>query len=171
MNILTFDVETTIHNKGHWADKRNKLVMSGWKWLDGYRVHIIDHMLGNAKPYIQSQLDKADIVVGFNIKFDLHWMANIGVDLSNIKQVWDTQIAEFLLEGQRIPLYENSLNRALAKYGMPLKLDIIKTEYWDKGIDTIDIPLDILTEYQEYDVIGTENVFRRQWLQFVGTSL
>ena len=33
MNILTLDVETTISNKGHFADRDNRLVLAGLKWL------------------------------------------------------------------------------------------------------------------------------------------
>lgn len=166
MNILTLDVETTTSNKGHWADKQNKLVSSGLKWLDqtpatyDIREYSIEEI---CRLNIQA-LNKADIVVGHNIKFDLHWLCNIGVDISNIKQIWDTQIAEFLLMAQRNPY--NSLNDALQKYGYPLKLDGVKTEYWDKGIDTDEIPVDILREYLEYDLIGTENVFKEQAKQF-----
>lgn len=168
MNILTLDVETTTHNKGHWADKRNKLVMVGHKWLDSPNCHIVNYFPGDAEP-IQDVINKADILVGFNIKFDLHWLKNIGINTNTIKRVWDTQIAEFLLEAQRNPY--NSLNDALDKYGLPRKLDIVKTEYWDKGIDTTEIPTAILREYLEYDLIGTERVFKRQYEQFTGIQL
>lgn len=172
MNILTFDTETTTHNNGNWADKRNKLVMSGFKWLDDANVNIVNHLIGNpeiSKKYIQDLITSADIVIGFHIKFDLHWLCNIGVNIHTIKRVWDCQIAEFLLSAQRNPY--NSLNDACEKYGIPLKLDVVKTEYWDKGIDTDAIPIPILTEYLEGDVIRTECVFKFQYEQFTGNKI
>lgn len=174
MNILTLDVETTISNKGHWADRRNKLVMVGLKWLDSKpeTLNMLTDSLElwdfNVK-YIQTRIEQADIIIGFNIKFDLHWLMSIGINVNNIKRVWDCQIAEFLLEAQRNPY--NSLNDALIKYRYSTKLDVVKTEYWDKGIDTDVIPVPVLQEYLQYDLRGTENVFKKQYEQFTGVTL
>lgn len=165
MKILTLDVETTTSNTGHWADRKNKLVMIGHKWLHESIFHIVNYFPGDEEP-VQDLISKADIVVGFNIKFDLHWLANIGVDIRCIKRVWDCQIAEFLLSAQRNPY--NSLNDACIKYNIPLKLDVVKTEYWDKGIDTDSIPTAVLQEYLEGDLDRTERVFKKQYEQFVG---
>lgn len=168
MKILTLDVETTTSNKGHWADKKNKLVMVGLKWL-GQEAIIHDKIEPFTPGLIQNHLEEADIVNGFNIKFDLHWLANIGVDIRCIKRVWDCQIAEFLLSAQRNPY--NSLNDACIKYNIPLKLDVVKTEYWDKGIDTDSIPTDVLQEYLEADLDRTERVFKIQYELFTGEKL
>lgn len=163
--ILTIDVETTISNKGHWADKTNKLVMVGLKPLGSKPECFTTFDI----EYIQNEVDKADIVVGFAIKFDLHWLSNIGINVFDVPQIWDCQIAEFLLEKQRNPY--NSLNDACAKYGLPQKLDVVKMEYWDKGIDTDAIPTAVLQSYLELDLFLTEQVFLRQWRQFVDSSL
>ena len=64
-----------------------------------------------------------------------------------------------------------SLNEALEKYGLLLKLDVVKTEYWDKNIDTDQIPVSILQEYLEYDLTGTEEVFKRQYEQLTGKQV
>ena len=165
--ILTIDCETSTSNKGHWADKKNKLVMVGLKWLNSTPVcHLYDEC---TRAQVQGAIGYADIVVGFNIKFDLHWLANIGVDIRCIKRVWDCQIAEFLLSAQRNPY--NSLNDACIKYNIPLKLDVVKTEYWDKGIDTDSIPTDVLQEYLEADLDRTERVFKIQYELFTGEKL
>jgi len=83
--------------------------------------------------------------------------------------VWDCQIAEFLLESQRNPY--PSLAKACEKYNIPAKMDIIELEYWDKCIDTDEIPKDILLEYNKHDVIITEQVFKKQYEQFNGVEL
>jgi hypothetical protein len=163
MNILTLDVETSISNKGHWADTTNKLVVVGTKWFGEDPALLWDDFTR-----VQNEINQCDMLVGFNIKFDLHWLLNIGIDLSEFysakKRIWDCQIAEFILECQRNPY--PSLNDALTKYGHPVKLDVIKTEYWDKGISTENIPKHIVKEYLDYDVIATELVFKEQAKQF-----
>ncbi len=160
MNILTLDTETTISNKGHWADKKNKLVMVGGKWLDKDSAWISDTRF---IAIIEDEIDEADILVGFNIKFDLHWLKNYGITFNN-KRIWDCQIAEFLLESQRNPY--NSLNDACIKYGLETKLDVVKTEYWEKGINTDLIPSSVLSEYLQKDLELTEQVFLRQREEF-----
>lgn len=157
MNILTLDVETTISNKGNPFDLTNKLVCVGLKWKDQMYIEY-DHF-----GTIQHYIDNADLIVGFNIKFDLHWLRRIGVDISKVK-VWDCQIGEFLLENQTNPY--PSLDKAAEKYGLPLKLDVVKTEYWEKGIDTDEVPRTILSEYLTQDLILTEQVFLKQCKAF-----
>jgi DNA polymerase I-like protein with 3'-5' exonuclease and polymerase domains len=163
MNVLTLDVETTISNKGNPFDLTNKCCMVGVKWLMDdnpwksvcYDVSVSDYWLDT----IQNIIDKTDLIVGFNIKFDLHWLRNIGIDISNIR-IWDCQLAEYLISKQSIKY--PSLNGCLERYGLPLKLDVVKTEYWDKGIDTDKIPTEILEDYLVGDLVATEQVYLRQ---------
>ena len=161
MNILTLDVETTTWNKGNPFDRRNKLVLTGVKKLNDRPV-CFDKSFHFS--ILQDWVNSADVLVGFNIKFDIHWLMNIGVTLDNVKQIWDCQIAEFLLESQ-LNKYP-SLNEAMDKYGLPRKLDVVKSEYWDKGLNTTDVPAQILLDYLEGDLVGTEEVFKRQARQF-----
>lgn len=167
MNILTLDCETTTFRKGNPFSKRNKLCYVGVKFYDFPSTciyNLLTEDIYTIRYKTQKQIDIADIIVGFNIKFDIHWLMNIGVTFNNVRQIWDCQLAEFLLESQQNPY--NSLNDALTKYGKPCKLDVVKTEFWDKGIDTPDIPEDIMREYLEYDCEGTERVFIEQAKQF-----
>ena len=161
--VLIYDVETTISNKGDPFDTTNKLVMSGFKLRD--EIHTLQF---DVKEQTQSFFNEASLIVGFNLKFDLQWAKRIGVDISKIT-VWDCQIAEFLFNKQanRYP----SLNQACEKYGIPYKLDVVKTEYWNKGIDTDEVPVDILRDYLEGDLDRTERVFKEQVRQFKGVEL
>lgn len=160
MNILILDVETTISNNGHFADRNNKLVMSGFKFLG---LEPITYVYDTS--YMQSLIDTADLLVGFNIKFDLHWLRNYGINFAD-KKIWDCQLAEFLFESQQNKY--PSLNGTLEKYGYEPKLDVVKTEYWDKGIDTTDIPTHILSDYLKRDLEATEQVFLKQKELFKG---
>jgi len=166
MNILTLDVETTTFQKGNPFSKKNKLCYVGCKEYNDL-TSIYSFLNGNpdlAILAIQDQIDQADIIVGFNLKFDIHWLMNIGVSFDGVKQLWDCQIAEFLLESQQNSY--NSLNDSLTKYTKPCILDVVKTVFCDKGIDSPDIPEEIMREYLSYDCEGTESVFLEQAKQF-----
>lgn len=156
--IRTFDVETTTHNKGNPYDKRNWLVCWSYYGSDGAggAVHHLDP--GNG-PLLASVFQDSDLVVGFNLKFDLHWARKLGV-VYNPKKIWDVQIAEFILSNQtqRFP----SLEETAQKYGFGGKEDIVKTQYWDKGIDTADIPWEILSSYAALDTKLTYQCYVEQ---------
>ena len=70
MRILTFDTETTIKNKGHPFTPENKLVCLGYKWM-GEKT-IIKGMNDELSSKFDDMLADARLVVGFNLKFDLH---------------------------------------------------------------------------------------------------
>lgn len=159
MKILTIDIECTTSNKGNPFDRSNKLVCVGLTWANQDEVLIFY----SDWKQVQTHIDAADILVGFNIKFDLHWLRNVGINFTD-KKIWDCQIGEFILNYQKTPY--PSLNKACDKYGFDQKLDIVKTEYWDKGIDTNDVPINILSDYLEQDLLLTEKVFLKQREQF-----
>ena len=144
MNILALDTETTTFNKGNPYDKRNRLVCVSFARDNSSGAVCVD-ALGN----VIRDVETVDMVVGFNFKFDLAWLLKVGVYQLNSKQIWDVQIAEFILSNQtnRFP----SLNETCERYGLETKLDVVKTEYWDKGIDTDAIPWDILASYATRD--------------------
>jgi DNA polymerase I-like protein with 3'-5' exonuclease and polymerase domains len=49
-----------------------------------------------------------------------------------------------------------------AHYGLGTKLDVVASQYWDLGIDTPDIPREILEEYLSGDLTLTEQVYLKQ---------
>ena len=159
MKTLTLDVETTITNTGHPFTKDNKLMLVG---LDGHRVYDIEF---SADPHresleeIQVAVDSADVLVGFNIKFDLHWLQRYGINFKH-KRIWDCQLVEFMLRNQSNPY--PSLNGVAEYYEIGTKLDEVKENYWKNGIDTDKIPLNILTDYLNQDVDLTYKVYEKQ---------
>lgn len=164
MKIVILDVETTISNNGNPFDKNNKLVMVGIKDVGGNSlIWTPTEEYQEIETYIKADLESADIIVGFNIKFDIHWIRNVFKDIK-LNRIWDCQLAEFLFSNQshKYP----SLDDSLTKYGFPLKLDIVKNEYWEKGIDTTEVPANILKEYLEQDLISTERLFKQQYQMF-----
>jgi len=156
---LTLDVETDTYNKGNPFDPRNKLCCVALKAEDQTVALQWD---AHARAVTQANVYSADIIVGFNFKFDYHWLHNNGVNLSG-KRIWDVQAAHYILTHQTSIF--PSLNEVLEFWGFPLKLDVVKVEYWEKGITTSLVPWDTLREYAVGDVDSTYKVFVCQWEQ------
>jgi DNA polymerase I-like protein with 3'-5' exonuclease and polymerase domains len=159
MSHLTLDVETTTSNKGNVFDKTNKLCYVGLKDVGLFDIEYGDEPFQDKIDTIQSFIDKADMLVGFNIKFDLHWLARYGVRFTN-KRIWDCQLVYFIQQGQQNPY--PSLNDVCNHYNLETKLDVVKEEYWSNKIDTPDIPRDILEEYLEKDIELTDQIYQIQ---------
>lgn len=163
MSVLTLDVETTISNKGNPFDTTNKLMYVGAK-LDNNPVELFDieysdtGYLNNLKE-LQAMIYAADWIIGFNIKFDLHWLRRYGINFSECR-IWDCQLAHFIMTGQDKPY--PSLNGVCEYHGLEQKIDVIKEEYWSNGIDTPNIPEDLLCDYLTKDVELTKQVYDLQ---------
>src|SRR5690606_27629138 len=82
-------------------------------------------------------IEDATLLIGFNIKFDLHWLRRYGIRPNDKVRIWDCQLAEFIITGQQ-GAYP-SLDGCCEKYGLGQKDDRI-SEYWKLGVDTTDIP-------------------------------
>jgi DNA polymerase I-like protein with 3'-5' exonuclease and polymerase domains len=155
---LVLDVETTTSNKGNPFDTTNKLCYVGID-EDVYNIEFDDDPYKDNLLKIQESIDSATVLVGFNIKFDLHWLTRYGITFAN-KRIWDCQLVQFILDGQANPY--PSLNGVAQHYGLESKLDIVSEQYWKNGIDTPDIPEDILTDYLKQDVKLTEQIMIKQ---------
>jgi len=162
MELLVFDTETTTKNKGSPWTISNKLCYIGaWdgnKRYNDYDIEYGSHPYGSILCEFRNNFSSAALIIGFNLKFDLHWIRRYGVELTTQK-LWDCQVAHFLITGMinRYP----SLNEVAEYYKLGAKLDKIK-EYWDSGIDTPDIPEDELREYLKQDVSLTFQVYEKQ---------
>lgn len=161
-NFLYLDTETTVLNKGHPFSASNKLCAVGILFQDKYYEWDIEH--GTA-PYgpkldeIRHLISQASRLVGFNIKFDLHWLRAYMPDLK-LPPVWDVQLFEFIKTSQNAAF--QSLDEVAIEYKLPPKLDVLKTEYWDKGLDTTDAPWEIVSEYLKRDVHLTYEITQYQ---------
>jgi DNA polymerase I-like protein with 3'-5' exonuclease and polymerase domains len=156
---LFFDFETTTIHKGHPFDPKNFAVSYAFLESMG-ECSFCYYADPDFNIALSNRLDESDAIIGFNIKFDLHWLFNIAGerDLGRIK-VWDCQLAEFIYSGQE-ERYA-SLNEVCERYGLPTKIDLVK-DYWDRGISTEHIPLPILREYNQWDVQLTKMLYEVQ---------
>ena len=157
ISVITFDVETTTKNKGNPFTASNKLVSYAIK-VEGeettFNYYTAIDFLGSLR-----RLPKAKLVVGFNVKFDLHWARRYGIVPSVGARIWDCQIAEFIIRGQQ-GAYP-SLNEALQRFDLGGKNDKI-AEYWALGVDTTDVPVDELRVYNILDVDLTYKLYLKQ---------
>lgn len=158
--ILTLDWETTtktLHKrKASPFEPTNKIVIHGLKYGRGtteakYLEELKD-----------GWLQDVSLVIAHNAGFDLLWVWGnpyFRQWLKNGGKVWCTQYAEYILTGQQA--LWNSLDQCAAKYGGVLKNDEIKA-MWEAGIDTLDIPKDMLCDYAVGDVDNTYLIYTKQ---------
>lgn len=107
------------------------------------------------------------LIVGFNSKFDvLHGIAQDPWSYAVYQkwivaggQLWDGQLAEYLLEGMLPEAQMLSLDEVAPKYGGQLKDggDVMK-EMWNAGICTSEISPDIVLPYLDGDILNTEKI-------------
>lgn len=112
-------------------------------------------------------MQSAKLLVGHNLKFDLlHLMSDpelremILAWLRSGGFIWDTMIVEYLLTGQESQFI--SLDALSMQNGGHVKDDRLKKDYWDKNIDTEDIPVEIIMPYLVGDLANTANNFMHQ---------
>lgn len=154
----TWDIETTVHTR--FKRKANPFIQDNWTVTHGFKrkgeTGVIEHRFGKQRPgpgWMIPVLKGCRLLVGMNIKFDLlhalqdpenlmAWFAYVA-DGGN---VWDIQLAEYLLcgLGQRDQML--SLDEIAPRYGGNVKIDEVKA-LWAAGWMTEDIEPALLSRY------------------------
>lgn len=169
--ILTLDTETTMKNtvgknKASPFHPDNTIVMIG--------AHPFPDSLALNYPVISRKMPpspicfainggKPKVLVGQNIKFDLHYLRKADATINNIpiveyltkNKIWDTQLAEYILTGQQAKFA--SLNEMSEQRGLPVKNSLV-TDMFARGIGADDIDEDILKDYLATDIMNTEAI-------------
>ena len=160
---LVADLETGIKEgygrKGNpWL---NQIVAVGVKPEDHKPISFM--VDGPLEETIEEILDSRALLIGHNIKFDLlylwkyqelqNWIKNGG-------RIWDTQLAEYYLTNLQSKM-SKLRTIAVEKYGCRAREKKMET-YWDKGIDTKDIPQELVLEDVMNDVLDTEIIYLAQ---------
>jgi DNA polymerase I-like protein with 3'-5' exonuclease and polymerase domains len=160
---IILDVETTIFQKGNPYSRSNKLCLVGLttstKETILFDIEYTDHSYSDLLQNLQEFIDKTNLLILVNAKFDLAWLRRYNINYSHCK-VFDCQLFAYTISGQTHAY--PSLNGMAEFYGLGTKLDIVKDEYWAKGIDTPQIPYSILAEYLEIDLQLTHEVYLEQ---------
>ena len=171
MNVLTLDVETTHKDRQGGGTTalpyfNNRLVSVGWKWLLNQNVNYEFFYHKDKDTWyksetvnrIQNDLDKTDVLVGQNIKFDIMWLRACGFKYDGV--IYDTMVAEYLRsKGRRWSL---ALDALAKRYNVTQKETDLVTPYLKEGKTFFDIPAEIVEEYGIADVIATEEVAVKQ---------
>ncbi len=110
--------------------------------------------------FVQQQLDEATQLIGFNLKYDLHWLRRYGLVVPVDLRLWDVQAVQFVIQNQQQSY--PAMDTTSKFYELQPKYDDIATEYWAKGIDTPNIPWDIVERRAVEDVILTYDLYRKQ---------
>lgn len=168
-----WDVETTMNDTNPTRSLSNPFHPDNHIVLLGIGVMLEDETFIS-----QTYLDKTlkcttqpdasgSMIVGHNIKFDLHYMRPyIGDEgtkqLMNKCPIWDTQIAEYILSGQRNKM--SSLDDLCAKYGFPVKgvLHAAITNLFDNGFGADHADPEALDAYLKHDLEMTGRVALKQ---------
>ena len=161
MNVLTFDLEVENYklNKRTASpfDMRNYIVQIGWN-VNGGEVHNKYYDQWHREPVLPC-LDDIDLLVGFNIKFDLLWVWREPELIKFLKKggrIYCGQYVEYLLGGMTQDVQMTSMNKTAEQYGGGQKHDAVKA-MWESGMLTSEIPRDLLTDYlcgDGEDIVG-----------------
>jgi DNA polymerase I-like protein with 3'-5' exonuclease and polymerase domains len=158
MTYAVVDLETTINSsykrKANPFDERNWVVMAGWCSKADPTPLCQRYTQANQKhPWFHALLKESSLLVGANIKFDLlhllkdpetlaAWMAYV----ARGGNVWDIQLAEYLLDGQAQSSHMLSLDDMALRYGCDTKVDEVKM-LWEAGVPTEEIDNALLMRY------------------------
>jgi DNA polymerase I-like protein with 3'-5' exonuclease and polymerase domains len=150
----------------------NFVVASGWKRKDDKSV-TGEYFGRGPKPFdwFTKLLKGTTLLIGQNIKFDLLYALREPQNLdawmefvANGGNVFDVQLAEYLLRGMEPTSHMLSMDEMVPAYGGNLKIDEVKA-LWEAGVDTPDIDKDLLMRYLCGDESGlgdignTEKIF------------
>ena len=153
---MVYDLETQTNTylkrkASPWC-KDNYIVAAGWK-IQGDKQASWDYN-ETPKKYNLNIPDDVDLLVGFNLKFDMLWQWDNPELIAFFKRggkIWDCQYVEYLLSGQDPKYHYCSLTETAPRYGGTKKIDEVKV-LWDAGVQTSDINKDLLIDY----LVGTE---------------
>ena len=161
MGYLVLDLETSTYSsygrKANPFDERNYIVSWGLKYQDGRKL--LTHLDSDIKEPPNGWLDGVDCIVGINLKFDLHFIwthKELQDFFKRGGRIYDCQYARYLVTAQQHKWA--SMDQMSEIYGGTQKEDKIK-QYWQAGVQTIDIPKEELLEYLDYDLENTDIIF------------
>ena len=198
MSWVCLDLETTVHSgfkrkanvfmRDELGAYKNWVVMMGWATKDNPHpqgMRLTQQNQDKMTDKFIELLQSSKMIVGQNVKFDLlyllrdpraytawqDWVVNGG-------NVWDCQLAEYLLQGQIRQAHMLSMDDMALYYDLDTKVDEVKL-LWDAGVQTEDIDPDLLARYllgedlkdphtgavtgrREGDIGNTRDIFLRQ---------
>lgn len=158
-SYVVLDFETTNLDRGDPLNHDNRIVLAVWwvvengevtgKWKFGHELELKE---------LVDDIKSVDFLVAHNTKFELQWLARCGLDLRSVV-VYDTQIAEYVLLGNRKrPLKLDSVGRHYRLGGK----DTVVSKMMEAGVCPSEIPQKWLLTYCMRDVKLTHDIMQLQ---------
>lgn len=174
---IVLDLETTVtpvklDGKDEWDtdnspyNPNNKCVSAHFLTLDLFGKSEVTNLIWNhneqptpdSRDVLQDALDASDCLVAHHAKFDVAWLTEMGFRLPD--RVWCTMIGEYIFaRGNRVPL---SLEETAIRRKVSHKKSDLVTDLFKGGTGFEAMPLEIVIEYAEGDVISCAEVYETQ---------
>lgn len=187
-NFIAIDVETTLKGNediglAHPAHPDNRVVYFGLESDAGYNTELfapdfspppfVFEKKNDFYAWFTSAVDKQTnfILCGQNIAFDLLYLYKEDPRIKTLIQssrIWDTQLAEYLLTGQKEKFI--SLDQLCKKYGFPTK-DSEVTLAFKAGHGADEIPKELITPYLQTDLTNTLAIAKMQYDKVVAQQM
>lgn len=141
----------------------NFLVSYGYRLGDEVGYYFLSHKdfkgsQGDNRDKLQELLDRTDLLVAFNCKFELSWLMETGFKYSG--KLYDPMVVEYILaRGTSVAL---DLDSCCKRRGAIGKLGDLVSEFWDAGLNFYQMPIEIVEEYGRGDIDSLESLFSKQ---------
>jgi DNA polymerase I-like protein with 3'-5' exonuclease and polymerase domains len=166
-NITTIDVETTLRPDADGKLSPDPHIPENEVVWIGHLYTQYAHAVAAKRSSIFGayfERTHTDILVGHNIKFDLHYLnkttsEEITEYFTEGGKLWDTMVAEYLLTNQEfVGNGGYSLDAVCERRALPVKPGDLAEKYWNKGVSTEDIPDEEVEPYLKHDVEVTHHL-------------
>jgi len=109
---------------------------------------------------VRKIIESANTLVAHNLKYDMTVLRNYDISFEN-QLLWCTMVTEYLLSGQDKHRRTFNLSACAEFNGLGTKIDKIGL-LWDQGVETYDMPKDLLEEYCLHDCDLAMGLYEKQ---------
>lgn len=154
---VVVDVETTMNGPDRSPDPfhpSNKALIGGYQTPNKdscpfiFDIPEFVNALNSLEPFV---------MVGHNVKFDLHYLRKHGLNIDKILGVLDTQVMTYNLSDNELKF--PTLNEALEFVGLPDRKDDTVEKLWAQGLTNEQIDPETLKKYLLQDIAITTKLF------------
>lgn len=163
-NWIVVDFETKNKDKGTALNPNNDIVLATWATAKSSFHHFGG--IYDQRALVEA-IAGADFMVAQNAKFELQWLARMGVDISRIL-VYDTMLGDYVIAGNRN--WDLDLDSIAARYGISSKHGLGKV-WMVSGVCPSEWPTSVLLEYGLGDTINERDIFLKQRLRLKELNL
>lgn len=150
-HICAVDTENVYGIMGPWQEGFYSTCSAIFCESD-HKLHWLDHCTEPPSPGFlretQDVFDNSPLVVAHNWKYDINVYRWLGLNIDKVN-LYDTMVAEYLINGQNKDV-SYKLSDLAKRYELEPKYDRVRA-FWEDGVETRDIPVDVLEEYVLHD--------------------